>query len=73
MPRRNPNAAPADVVSLAEVGRRLDMHEQTVKRGVRGGRLPGVVIGNKYVIPRPWFERFMVGEWTPQPQQENAA
>jgi len=63
----------ADVLCLAEAACRLGMHPDTYKKGVREGRLPGICVDTKYVIPREWYERMLRGDWCPQQDKEVAA
>lgn len=72
MPRIPTNFV-SDVLSVAEASRRLEMHPDTYKKGIRMGVLPGVAIDTKYVVPKQWFDRFLVGDWTPQPRNKEAA
>lgn len=39
----------------------------------RAGRLPGICVDTKYVIPREWYERMLRGDWCPQQDKEVAA
>jgi hypothetical protein len=72
MPRRNPHdpAYGEDVLSLSEAAHGLGIHPQTYKKGVRLGKLPGIVFGQTYLIPRKWYERMLNGDWRPPAQNE---
>lgn len=51
---------PADVVVwLAERG--LEMSEQSVRRHIAAGQLPGYEVAGRYLIPLPWLVRWLYG------------
>lgn len=53
---------PPDVMPVDEVAAALGIHPETVRRGIREGRLPGTHIGSRYVVNRAHFERWRAGE-----------
>ncbi len=51
---------PAEVVTwLAERG--LEMSEQSVRRHIEHGQLPGYQVAGRYLIPLPWLTRWLYG------------
>jgi excisionase family DNA binding protein len=51
-----------DVITVAEAARRVGLCRQTITKAIKAGEFPGYAIGNKYVIPVEWFERWLKGE-----------
>jgi excisionase family DNA binding protein len=49
----------ADYLKIPEVARRLDVSEPTVRRMVKGGRLPSVFIGGAYRVSEADLEEFL--------------
>jgi hypothetical protein len=75
MPRRTSSHPDhgADVIPLQEAACRLGIHPDTYKVGVRNGSLPGIHFGATYLVPRDWYMRFLVGDWTPAKGNEQEA
>jgi excisionase family DNA binding protein len=49
----------ADYLKIPEVARRLDVSEPTVRRMVKGGKLPSVFIGGAYRVSEADLEEFL--------------
>jgi len=49
----------ADYLKIPEVARRLDVSEPTVRRMVKGGKLPSVFIGGAYRVSETDLEEFL--------------
>jgi excisionase family DNA binding protein len=43
---------------VAEAGKRLKIHPESVRRLLRQGKLPGIKFGNKWLIERDVLEQF---------------
>jgi excisionase family DNA binding protein len=49
----------ADYLKIPEVARRLDVSEPTVRRMVKGGKLPSVFVGGAYRVSETDFEKYL--------------
>jgi excisionase family DNA binding protein len=49
----------ADYLKIPEVARRLDVSEPTVRRMVKGGKLPSVFVGGAYRVSEADLEEFL--------------
>ncbi len=58
---RRPPATIEDLMYVTGLGR------DSVRELVKSGQLPGRKLGGKYVIPAGEFDKFVAGEWTPEP------
>lgn len=67
--------SPRDVMPIAEIARRIDRSETTIRKWITDGVFPGYRYGSAYVVPCPMYEQWLRGEWTPRApeQQEEAA
>ena len=54
-------AASASFMSSAEAARKLGITPEAASRLVKQGKLPGVKIGQSYVIPRESVDSFSIG------------
>ena len=70
----------ADYLKIPEVARRLDVSEPTVRRMVKGGKLPSVFIGGAYRVSEHDLEDYLESArvipgkaQAPQPSLEDAA
>ncbi len=45
-------------VGADEVGRRLKIHPESVRRLIRQGKLPAIKFGNKWLVARDVLEQF---------------
>jgi excisionase family DNA binding protein len=69
----------ADYLKIPEVARRLDVSEPTVRRMVKGGKLPSVFIGGAYRVSEADLEEFLENakvepgkaQAPPSPEQPN--
>lgn len=61
------------VVSIREFMDATGLGKTTIYKMIRLKQIPGYKIGTRYVIPRPWFEAFLDGRWTPGAIEESAA
>jgi excisionase family DNA binding protein len=69
----------ADYLKIPEVARRLDVSEPTVRRMVKGGKLPSVFVGGAYRVSEADLAEFLEnakvepgkGEAPPSPEQPN--
>lgn len=68
-----PKPHPKDAIPIAEVARRIDRSEATIRRWIAGGDFPGYRIGSAYVIPIAWYQSWLKGEWSPQQKDEGVA
>lgn len=59
-------------VTVSELKHATGLSRPTIYKLIRQGQFPGYKIGSRYVIPRPWFERYLAGEWTPPPTEEES-
>lgn len=48
-----------DLLSVKEVAARLDVHEQSVRRWIRAGRLRAVRVGGLVRVPAPALQAFL--------------
>ncbi len=55
-----------DTITLPEFAAAIDVCEKTLREAFRRGEIPGYRIGSRIVIPRPAFDAFMRGEWSPE-------
>lgn len=67
-------ATGTDVVTIAEISKRLGFHRDTIKRWIRAGQFPGYQPSpGEYVVTRQMFERYLAGEFRPAEKEEGAA
>lgn len=52
-------------VTIREFQAASGLSKPTIYKMIREGQLPGYKIGSRYVVPRPWFERWLSGDWVP--------
>lgn len=64
----SPTAAPK-IWSAAEFGRLIDINEKLVRRSIEAGDLPGYRHGNRFVIPDPAVQEYLLGRWVPRREQ----
>lgn len=55
---------PPEIMTVDDVAERTGLSVPSVRRAIAAGQLPGQHIGERYVIPREWFERWLRGEPT---------
>jgi excisionase family DNA binding protein len=55
-----------DTISLPEFAEAIGVCEKTLRLAFHRGEIPGYQLGNRIVIPRPAFEDFMHGRWSPE-------
>jgi excisionase family DNA binding protein len=64
---------------VSEVAERLGVDQKTVRRAIADNVILGVWIRKRLLVPRPWFERWLLGEATcpsrsdPLPAQETSS
>lgn len=68
-----PAKSPKDVIAIAEVARRIDRSEATLRRWIADGQFPGYRTDNAYTIPIEWYRMWCRGEWTPRKQDKEVA
>ncbi len=51
---------------VKEVGRRLHIHPESVRRLIRQGKLPAIKFGNKWLVQRVALEQF-ASHYDPRP------
>lgn len=61
----NGNSVVPKVVTIREFRIATGLSKPTIYKMIRLKQIPGYKIGTRYVIPRPWFEAFLEGRWTP--------
>lgn len=55
------------VLSVESVAKKLGLNRNTIYREVRAGRIPSVRVGDRYLIPKAAFEKWL--ECQPKTQQ----
>lgn len=60
----------AQTITVKAAATQLGIRPDTFRRAIDAGRLPGIRIAHGYYIPVRAWERFLAGEWTPNPQPE---
>ena len=64
-------ATGTDVVTIAEISKRLGFHRDTIKRWIRDGKFPGYMPSpGEYVVTRQMFDRYLAGEFRPAGSKE---
>ncbi|MCL4803209.1 MAG: helix-turn-helix domain-containing protein [Anaerolineae bacterium] len=48
-------------LDVDQVGRRLNIHPESVRRLIRDGKLPAIKFGNKWLVERSVLEQFASG------------
>jgi excisionase family DNA binding protein len=61
---RYPVRVPPEMMTVSEVSQRTGLSEDSVRKGIANRQLPGQHVGERYAIPREWFERWLRGEPT---------
>ena len=51
---------------VAEVSDRLNIHEESVRRLIRQGKLPAIKFGNKWLVDKATLDQF-AGHYDPRP------
>jgi excisionase family DNA binding protein len=51
---------------VAEVSERLHIHEESVRRLIRQGKLPAIKFGNKWLVDKATLDQF-AGHYDPRP------
>lgn len=62
---RNPESKAKTVADLQAV---TGLGRYAVIEGIKRGELPGYKVGARYTIPSEAFQRFVRGEWQPDPK-----
>jgi excisionase family DNA binding protein len=55
-----------DYVTVAEASRRLNIHPESVRRLIRGGKLPARKLANTWLIDKTTLEQF-ASNYDPRP------
>ncbi len=56
----------AQYVGVEEIGERLKIHPESVRRLIRQGKLPAIKFGNKWLVMRDTLEQF-ASHYDPRP------
>ncbi len=68
-----PAKSPKDTLAIAEIARRIDRSETTIRQWITDGVFPGYRYGSAYVVPKPMYEQWLRGEWRPRQNEQEAA
>lgn len=57
---------PINSITVEEARKQLGLGLNGIYRACERGEIPAIRIGGRWVIPKPAWDKFLIGEWKPK-------